>query len=273
MPLEHAIRLGTMSFSDLEETGALENALDRFSWFYLGGEFCENLLEETLCGDIVRFQKKGKKVCLLTPPLSEKGVFKLKKIFSVLRALEKSGKADFSRLELSINDFAALELARACKIAVKISAGRIFYENVVDQSKKHVGVISRQALDLFSSLGIKRYEVSVAGRDLSSNFNSRIYGLGKLDFNLTFYYPYFNMTTTRACLVGMQDIRPHQSIEGINCLRECRACTFEVAHPWIKEKLLIRGNTVFIEFPGRFYSSEKELEKIRVDRLVYCPFP
>jgi len=273
MPIEHAIRLGAMTLSDLEETGGLQNAMGRFNWFYLGSEFCENLLDETLCGDIANLQKKGKKVCLSTPFLSEKGAARLKKIFSVLSALEKSGKVDFSRLELSVNDFAAIELARTAKLPVKISAGRIFYENAFTQSKTYLYVLSRQSLRFLSALGIKRYNISAAGRKPRSNFHNKMYSLGTPDFKISLYYPYLNLTTARACLAGMPDIAPHQSISGVNCRRECRSGAFEVAHPWIKETLIIRGNTVFIKFPNKFYSSEKELTKLRIDRLVYCPFP
>lgn len=273
MPIEHALRLGAGGFSVLARSGALEKALPRFDWFYVGSEFCENLLEETLCEDIVRIQEKGKKACLLTPPLSEKGVGRLRKIFSRLKALERSGKADLSRLELSLNDFAALELARACGLPVKTAAGRLFYENVFERSKSCIKALSRLSLDFFSLLGMNRYEISAAGKIPSSNFYDRSYGFGKPAFNFSLYYPYLNLTTARACMVGMPDIKPGQSIAGINCRRECRACAFEVAHPLIKEPLLIRGNTVFLEFPDKFYSSEKQLERLRVDRLVYCPFP
>jgi len=37
--------------------------------------------------------------------------------------------------------------------------------------------------------------------------------------------------------------------------------------------MLIRGNTVFLEFAEQFYTSEKDLARINVDRLVYAPFP
>lgn len=273
MPPEHAIRLGTMSFSELERKGGLKAALDRFSWFYLGAEFCENLLTETVCADIVRFQEKGGKVCFMTPPLSEKGAARLKKIFSALGALERAGKVDFSRLELSIGDFAALELSRACRLAVRISAGRLFYENVFTQNRGHIHALNRQALDVFRTLGITRYDISVPGTRLHSNFAGKSYGLGKPDFKFSLHYPYLNLTTTRTCMVGMPDIRPHQSIEGINCRHECRACAFQVEHPWIKENLLVRGNTIFLKIGRKRYSSEKQLKELRIDRLVYAPFP
>lgn len=273
MPIEHAIRLGVMSFGELEGTGGLKAALDRFSWFYLGAEFCENLLTENICGDIARFQEKGGKVCFMTPPLSEKGTSRLKKIFSALRALEKAGKLDFSRLELSVNDFAALELARDCGLAVRISAGRIFYENVFTQNRGHLHALSRQALEVFRSLGLARYDISIPGKFPLSNFAGKSYGLGKLDFNFSLHYPYLNLTTTRTCMVGMPDIRPHQSVDGINCSYECRACAFQVAHPWIREDLLVRGNTIFLKLRGKGCSSVKELKGLRVDRLVYAPFP
>jgi len=60
MSIEHGIRLGSLSFSKLENSGRLKDLLERFDWVYLGPEFCENLLENAVVSEIVRFQEKGK---------------------------------------------------------------------------------------------------------------------------------------------------------------------------------------------------------------------
>ncbi|MCX5792305.1 MAG: hypothetical protein NTY45_08860 [Elusimicrobia bacterium] len=268
MGIEHGIRLGSGA-----ARGGGKEIPALFEWVYLGPEFCENLLETGVCAEMVHFQKLGKKVCLLTPLLTERGIASLTAIFREVSRLLLAGRLDAERLEITVNDFGALELAAAEKLPVKLSAGRQFTYNVFEQNKGSLSVLSRRALDFFLGLGVRRYEVSAAGTMPRTNFRERDCGFKPEGFNFTLHYPYLNLTTTRTCLVGLRDIQPRDSVRGIDCGRECRACAFKVDHPWVKEKLLIRGNTVFMEFPGKFYSSEKELERLRVDRLVYCPLP
>ncbi|HAH31616.1 MAG TPA: hypothetical protein DCL44_04815 [Elusimicrobia bacterium] len=273
MSIEHGIRLGSLSFSKLENSGRLKDLLERFDWVYLGPEFCENLLENAVVSEIVRFQEKGKKVCLLTPLLSEKGLKRLTAVFKKLIKLRSAGRLDINNLEITVNDFGALELAERENLPFKINIGRQLYDNIFVLKRTQLRVLNRLALDFFTKIGINRYELSTIGIRPRTNFRDRAYGFNPKKFSLTLYYPYLNLTTTRTCMVGMPYIAPDNSVRSIDCDRECRACAFEVTHPWIKEKLLIRGNTMFIEFPDKFYSSEKELKKLRVDRLVYCPFP
>ncbi len=273
MAIEHGIRLGTLSFSELERSGRLKAMPARFEWVYLGAEFCENLLAAGVAAEIASFQAKGKKVCLLTPLLSEKGIGKLDGIFKNLLKLQRAGRLDAGRLEITVNDFGALELAARRKLPFKLSAGRQLYYNVFLATRDSVEVLSRQALEFFSARGVARYELSTTGSLPRTNFGEKAFGFDPKKFSLTLYYPYLNLTTTRTCLVGIPDIAPEDSVRGIQCRGECRACAFKVAHPWIKEKLLIRGNTVFMEFPEKFYSSQAELAALRIDRLIYCPFP
>ncbi len=264
MAIEHGIRLGG---------GGAKAVPALFNWVYLGPEFCENLLETAVCAELVRFQKLGKKVCLLTPLLTDKGAASLAAIFRELARLLRTGRLDAGRLEITINDFGALALAARAKLPVKLGAGRQFAYNVFEQNSGSLSLLNRRSLDFFLERGIRRYEISAAGAMPRTNFSRSGCGFEPEGFAFTLHYPYLNLTTTRTCLVGLRDIQPRDSVRGIDCGRECRACAFKVDHPWVKEKLLIRGNTVFMEFPGKFYSSEKELELLRVDRLVYCPLP
>lgn len=269
MPIEHGLRLTGQPYLDRK----VEAMIRRFDWVYLGPEFCENLLETGICSEVVKFRKMGKKVCLLTPLLTEKGLGTLAAIFKELGNLFRAGRLSAEGLELTINDFGALELAAREKLPFLLNSGRQFTPNCFTTPLGRIAVLNSPALDFFAERGISRYELSTCGARLKTNYGRPGSAYPKARFNLTLYYPYLPFAYTRTCLVGMEDIAPGDSIRAISCSRACRACTFEVIHPGIKEKLLVRGNTVFLEFNRKFYSSRKELERLRVDRLVYCPFP
>ena len=274
MAIEKGIRLGPMTLAGLRKSGGLEAALKGFQRFYIGPEFCENLLGRGLCGEAAWLQEKGKKVCLLTPMISEKGAGLLDSIFKDLLKLVKRGKLDPAGLEITANDFGAIELAKRNRLPFKLNAGRLLRNTVFNDCEKSLTVNNGLALDFFSELGINRYELSTIGAAPRINFNQgRRYGFDRRSFKITLYYPYLNLTSTRTCLVGMRDVPPEEAARGVACSRECLISSFELAHPSINEKMLIRGNTVFLEFAEQFYTSEKDLARINVDRLVYAPFP
>lgn len=263
-----------MTLEALKSSGGLDAALKGFERFYLGPEFCENLIDASVCGEAAWLQGRGKKICLLTPLISEKGAGLLDKVFKKLLKSVESGKIDPAGLEVTVNDFGAIELAKRNRLPFRLNAGRLLRDNVFDDTGRAVTVHNGLALKFFRELGITRFELSTLGIRPDVNFaKGAAFGFDRRDFSLTLYYPYLNLTTTRTCLVGMRDVPPEESVRGVDCARECVISSFELAHPSIKEKLLIRGNTVFLKFPDKFYASEKGLARMNVDRLVYAPFP
>lgn len=273
MAAEHGIRLGHETLDGLERAGRLSPLLERFPWFYIGAEFCENLISDGTAGEAVFLQRAGRKVCVLTPLLSEKGVRALSSLFDRLAREARRGRLDPSRLEITANDFGAVELAAQKKLPFRVSAGRQLNFNAFLLERMTLKVLSARALAFFADLGVRRFEISATGRLPATNFGSRAFGFDPASFSITMFYPYLNLTTARTCPVGMPDIPPEVSVKGIECGRECRACAFSLSHPWVKEKLFVRGNTVYMQFAEKFYNSEKELARRRIDRLVYCPLP
>ena len=275
MTIEKGIRLGTSTLENLEQAGRLEGALRDYDWFYLGPEFCENLLSGGVCEEAVWLQERGKKVCLLTPMLSEKGVGLLGPVFKKLSSLARRGLIDRGRFEITLNDFGALELARKNRLPFRLGAGRLLYGNFLEFNKfgNRLEIHNRLMLRSLKELGIARYEMSATGSGRTNLCKAGALCAEARGFRATLYYPYLNLTSTRTCLVGMPDIPPEESSGGVTCGRECRIGSFEMNHPWIKEKLIVRGNTVFLDFPDKFYGSKKDLLALNVDRLVYCPFP
>jgi len=277
MALEKGIRLGTTTLENLKKSGRLEAALRDYEWFYLGPEFCENLISGSVCEEAAWLQARGKKICLLTPMLSEKGIGLLGTVFKKILNLARRGHIAPGRFEITLNDFGALELAKRLRLPFRLSAGRLLCGNFLEVNifGNNIYLHNRLALKSFSGLGIKRYELSTtgAGRNNFCEANLSCLGPGLRRLKCTLYYPYMNLTSTRTCLVGMPPVSPEKSVDGVLCGQECRICSFEMNHPWIKEKLIVRGNTVFLDFPEKFYASEKDLLKLNADRLIYCPFP
>lgn len=274
MAVEKGIRLGTVPLGSLRGAGTLEDALRGFTRFYIGPEFCEDLLDEGLCTEAVRLRELGKKVCILTPMLGERGAAKLDRIFVKLSALAAKGRLDPAGLEVTVNDFGAVELAAKRRLPFRLNAGRLLRDNVFDTTGKPLKVHNGAALEFFRSLGITRFEIPTIGALPVSNFHEgRRYGFDRRSFRITLHYPYLDLTTTRACPTGLRDAVPGGRSGRAACARECLIGPFELRHPMIKEKLLIRGNALFLEFPEKFYSSEKELASLNIDRLVYSPFP
>ncbi len=274
MAVEKGIRLGPVSLDSLLGTGSARDALRGFSRVYIGPEFCEELLDESLCREAVRLSGLGKKVCLLTPMLGERGAAKLDRVFAGLAALAAKGRLRPAGLEITVNDFGAVELAAKRRLPFRLNAGRLLRDNVFDTTGKPLKVHNGAALEFFRSIGITRFEIPAIGALPVSNFREgRRYGFDRRSFRVTLHYPYLDLTTTRACPTGLRDAVPGGRNDRAACARECLIGPFELRHPMIKEKLLIRGNAVFLEFPEKFYSSERQLAALNIDRLVYSPFP
>ncbi|MDT8285604.1 MAG: hypothetical protein RQ748_00720 [Elusimicrobiales bacterium] len=274
MPAEKGIRLGTMSLEKLGRSGALEDALRAFDRFYIGPEFCGELLDDSLCGDAVRLRELGKKVCVLTPMLGEGGAERLDRLFARLAALAEKGRLAARALEITVNDFGAVELASRRRLPFRLNAGRLLRDNAFDTTGKPLKVHNGAALDFFRSLGINRFEIPTIGALPPTNFQEgRRYGFDRSSFRLTLHYPYLDLTAARACPTGLPDAAPGRAPARTACARECLISALELRHPFIKERLLLRGNAVFMEFPEKFYASEKELAALNIDRLVYSPFP
>lgn len=268
MKLERCLKLGTLLPPASRAEKALAGLAGNFDRFYIGEEFCENLLPspERLTAGVRALLAAGAKVCVLTPPVGEKGLALLADLFSGLKGL----KAGAGGLELTVNDFGALELARKSLRGAALSAGRALHHNVLKLDKNAMRVIDPRCLDGFSGLGIRRFEIS-AGAGLRNNFREAAGRSGARGFSLTMHYPWCSVTSARTCLLGTPETAQDGSVRGLECRRECRLASFEIRHPYIKEKLFMRGNALFLKPAGRLPADNKLLAA-RIDRLVYDPF-
>ncbi|HBA61980.1 MAG TPA: hypothetical protein DCZ92_14430 [Elusimicrobia bacterium] len=269
MKLEKAVRLEAAAAATAASPEKLRAVLARFDRVYLGAEFCANLLPspETARAQAAFFLSRGKKVTFLTPMSGPAGLPKLKAVLKALSRLSRPGRQK-GTLELTVNDFGALELAAQLKLPLKLNLGRLLYDNLFMFSAGRLLLTSRAALDFFLKAGVSRFELSSPGRRFRADL-----GRAGGKFAISLYYPYLNLTSTRACLPGLAAPAAGKEPDPDSCGRECGACALELSHPRVRERLIVKGNTTFLYFPEKFYAKESELAKLGVDRLVYCPRP
>lgn len=273
---ETGLRLAEAGRDLLKRAGGKRDALARFDWVYIGAEFCENLIASPSWYEDQAdyFLEKGNKVCIQTPPAGEAGARALGRLFGRLASFAARRPLAAGRIELTINDFGALQLAAEQGLSLPLAAGRALYGNFFFLNRETLRLLNGETLRLLAGMGLRRFEISSSGRVPRANFAILDrFGIKPSDFSLTLHYPYLNLTSARTCISGMPDIGPEDSVDGVRCGHECAACSLEIEHPAINEKLHVRGNAVFLKFPRKFYSSTSSLQKRRIDRLVYSPLP
>lgn len=275
MRVEKGIHLSVLSLEELKGMGALDSILERFDCVHMGPEFCEHNFppDEDLLGLADFFHRNGKKVCFMTPVLSEKGLARLDGFLESFRRFARERVAS-DRFEISVNDYGALQSIAEKGIEVKINAGRLLQYDVFMLRRNKLSIQNRYILDHFESKGVSRFEISTIGTLFDTNLaDSKRFGFKPQEIGLSLYYPYMNLASTRACFLGMKDGSSYGPDGALKCELECRACAFEMGHHRVRDKFVIQGNTLFLHFPKKFYSTERELLERRVNRLVYCPFP
>ncbi|MGC8727660.1 MAG: hypothetical protein ACP5SD_00185 [Elusimicrobiales bacterium] len=259
--MEYGIKL---NYFDLRNREILGEKIKKYDWIYLGSEFCENLLDLYSNADKILKKFENKKICFLTPIITDKYADKLSRI--IWKMVDNNKK-----IEISANDFGTINILTRRFPQVKINIGRHlskhFFSFKKDAVKFHTD-FSIYAAKYFEELGIKRYEISGYNKIPKTNFHKA----KKIDFNITMFYPYTLLSTTRTCLIGLEDIKPEETIERIKCNKECLCCDYAVKTEKIKEELIVSQNSTFVkvEFDKNM---EKALSKIKVDRIVFAVSP
>lgn len=254
--MEKGLKLGPAAFRDLT---ALRKSLKAFDWAYAGPEFCENLLEPGLLEELRVLSREQKNVCLLTPMVTDKGLALLDGVFTAARKLRFKG-----RFEVSVNDFGVLDLIRRKRWDVRVNFGRQLARNFVLVGRDSVKILNQSGLALLEELKIERLETALFSRAPGPRLSGPA---GALRF--TAFYPYLDVTVTRTCLAGMPELSPYDSPAGVRCARECSLAAYRAGSDRIKEDLIVRGNTIFVDSGGPVPAAMGKA--LGVDRVVFCP--
>ncbi len=249
-------------------------------------EFCQNLIPNLVdTENILEFVKKNDlKFSFVTPFVTERGLKRLKEIFSWLKK-KKIG------CEVVVNDWGVLEylhdefskyfglalgrllvrqqrdpavkraIEKQLPFAVKGKDGkiRIIVHKIPDKQYqegiKASYVNSPSLQGLLSKFGIKRVELNNLIQGLS---------LERIKFKKSIYTPFVNISTSRFCPMETR----YQKIYRINvCKKECQRHYDILRNRAIPKIIYKRGNTTF-------YKHSLNIKKILntdIDRVVFQP--
>jgi len=270
---EKGIKLDSFALTRMGRTEAV-SAAEGYEWVYTGSEFCENLLSEADADLVMYFLKLRKKVVYSTPPLTDKGVAVTERILARLDRLFRENGVNREDFEISFNDMAVCLAVNENGYGFRLDAGRMIWKNVfVLDGHFNFYLVSRNEAEFFYGKGVYRYDLGLASKIPETNIKACRKYFPKLSVSL--FYPYFALTSSRSCIIGNSGDRRGHSTCAAGCGKECVFAYFEAEHPFIKEHLFVRGNTLFRKYAADTESaaSAGKLEEAGIDRIVYCPYP
>ncbi|MCF7861328.1 hypothetical protein K9M79_03695 [Candidatus Woesearchaeota archaeon] len=234
--------------------------IEDYDTVYFGCEFCERLLPSKQDFLTVKefVENKGKKFCLLSPYVTNRGVDNLRIILGAIGDCEVIFN-DWGVFWMIKKDFSARGFSPVIgRLLVKQKRGpRIldYKDKISLEAYEHFrrSIISNpNMVDYLVELGIIRAEFDnlLQGVDLKVN---KIKG--------SLYYPYLYVTSTRMCLIANMG---HSEIGVVGCNRQCRGKLFCLKSDAMPD-ILLRGNTQFIK--NEILPKELGI----VDRLVFEP--
>lgn len=258
----------------------------KYQRIYWGIEFCQNLIPSLSDTEkILRFAEENSlRLSFVSPFVTERGLKKLKKIFSRLRKQK-------IEVEIVVNDWGVLEYLHAeFNGTFEIALGRLLVRQQRDMEIKKVlekqppfavrgkdGKINivihkvpdkqyqdgaRQsyvnspfAQDLLAGFGVKRVELN----NLLQGVNLKGIRLKK-----SLYTPFVNISTGRFCPMETRCQKTYR----INvCKRECQKHYDLLRKKAVPKIIYKRGNTTFYKNPLNFTL----LKNYEVDRIVFQP--
>lgn len=229
-----------------------EYDLTDYERIYFGNEFCENnILSLERVNKIIEFIKsKDKKITFVTPYLSDKGIEKIK---NILQIIPKGS-------EIVFNDYGLLKyLYEFTPIFGRLLNKQKRGPRIVDLKDK----ISKKSYKYFQQSNIPAIQKFLLSKNVKrAELDNVIQGIGfKSKLNLSLYYPYVYISTTRLCMLNDIENLARNKLKISNCKKECQKYLLE--NNKFPMKLFLKGNT-------QFYYNE-ELPKKGYDRLVFIP--
>lgn len=253
----------------ISRIGNLKYFSPDYSRLYFGNEFCERLIHPKKDLDkVISFVKEKNISFTYVTPYTTNPWLKIIKenVLHISKKLEN--------LEIVINDWGVLRATIPYgiqpvlgRLLAKMKRGPRILDAVKNSPAGMIEHFRKSNLevpifqDYLGELGIKRAEFDNVLQGIDIDFSD-----SKLKGSL--YYPYVYLTTTRRCLSNSCDLLSKRDIIGIYpCNRECQKYTLELTHEVMPKRIILKGNSQFME-------NEKipaDLEEKGINRLVYQP--
>ncbi len=237
---------------------------------YFGAEFCQWRLPspKALFNALAAAKKIGSPFTLLTPWVTDAGIDKLRKLFSVL-------KDEAPDSEVVINDLGALVLLRDEFPGLAPSLGRVLIrqrrcprvpammENLPSEGREiymRTGAEDPLSARLMRRYGIRRVELDYPLQGLETD-------LGAAKLKASLYTPYAFVTLTRHCPASF-DGRTWQAFNRSGCkIKGCVKNILELRNSAHEAPLLMRGNAQFVA--SRAASGQGPALPDGIDRIVF----
>lgn len=249
---------------------------------YVGNEFCQNLIpsRERLQRICHSFWQGGVEVTLVTPPVTDEGLEKLRPLFAWL---DRQGQD----VEVVFNDWGTLNLLHHEFGGLQVVQGRLLNKVLRDPrvtplysapeapegiraAMQPSGLKTPYLRRLLGRFGVKAIELDLSRQASEMHFE-------ELPFRVGVYFPFGFVTTGRQCMIGSlhleeeERFRPSQS-----CRQECRSY---VTKSKFSSTLASSGASVYQRGNTFFYCPEAEAlesflltaEACGVSRLIYQP--
>ncbi len=219
----------------------------RFDLIYAGDEHCSRfaLSLKTLAGMLERAASCGKRLVYVTPLETDAT---LRQREGILRYLARRHRG----CEIVVNDLGLLRLIKRRYDAFTLTAGRLLVRQLAYPDFTIVS--KKSAVRFLRAHGINRVEVAYRpGLLLPADPDPP---------EVSVHYPYFPIALTRFC--------PFHKKYRDEKKAPCRACGerfVPVRHPYVEERLYVRGNATFLKYS----CAQKTLRSLPVSRLVYQP--
>ena len=244
----------------------IKSAAGKYSRVYFGAEFCQWRMPSPAVSlkafDAAR--EAGVGFTLMTPWVTDAG---LRKVAAVLKMLAASGDEKF---EVVVNDLGVLTLLKEEYPGLTPVLGRLLVkqkrcprvpgimEGLPDAGREvylSAGTEDKSTMRLLRGYGVKRVELDNPLQGLEADLKGvRMKG--------SIYTPYAYVTTTRNCPASF-DGTGWQAYDGCK-LKGCMQNVLVLANPAHEGRLLMRGNTQFVEN----YDLPANLKGMGIDRIV-----
>lgn len=232
--------------------------LTPYQRIYFGNEFCENnFLSLERVKEIIAFAKVNhKKITFVTPFVTDKGLKMIKMFLAVLPL----------QTEVVFNDYGVLSL---------LDGFTPVFGRILNRQKRGPrivqleGKIPQKGYEYFQQCNLDVMGDFLREKKISrAEVDNVVQGFKiKTKLQLSLYYPWIYVSTTRLCLLnGIEDLS-RKKISIKPCKRECH--DYILTNDAFPLKLYQKGVTQYY-FNDKLLSKQ-ELVKKGVDRLVFMP--
>ncbi len=285
--------------------GLINNPNFFFSRVYFGNEFCEKTISSyrDIKTVLALTEKKNLEFTFVTPYVTNKGLWKLRKIFDHLGKVKKEIEVvvnDWGVLNLLHRDYRHLKpvlgrlmnsmirMPRFEKVWPKLNPKQMAYlhsmllkkENNAKRSgnlwlkltARQIKALQSCSVSLssyrryLSGFNIKRVEFDLVPQGINLDFS-------RSSLKASIYYPWAYITTGRVCEIGSMHLPAKEkfTLYG-DCRKECRDyyAVWKSDWPFMSENIFQKGNTVFMKSNASVEIFKDYLNK-GFNRIVYEP--